>query len=181
MKTFGLNAKHHVSRKPDTIPTVKHGGGSIMLWGCFSGAGTGRQVRIEGKMNGAKYREIIDKTCSRALRTLDWANGSPSNRTTTLSTQPKQSRTGFGTKSLNIFERPSQSPDLNPIEHIWRDLKIAVQLLPMQPDKAWEDLHRRTGETPIGGWKLEAVITAKGASTKYWVKGLNNVIVQFFQ
>jgi hypothetical protein len=44
-----------------TIPTVKHGGGSIMLWGCFSVAETGRLVRFEGKMNKAKYREILDE------------------------------------------------------------------------------------------------------------------------
>ena len=29
--------------------------------GIFSEAGTGRLVRFEGKMNGAKYREILDE------------------------------------------------------------------------------------------------------------------------
>jgi hypothetical protein len=29
--------------------------------------------------------------------------------------------------SLNVLEWPIQSPDLYPIEDIWRDLKIAVQ------------------------------------------------------
>uniref|UniRef100_A0AAZ3R338 Transposase n=1 Tax=Oncorhynchus tshawytscha TaxID=74940 RepID=A0AAZ3R338_ONCTS len=47
IELFGLNAKCHVWRKPGTITTVKHGGGSIMLWGCYSAAGTGRLVRLE--------------------------------------------------------------------------------------------------------------------------------------
>jgi hypothetical protein len=42
IELFGLNSKHHVWRKPGTIPMVKHSGDSIMLWGCFSAAGTGR-------------------------------------------------------------------------------------------------------------------------------------------
>uniref|UniRef100_A0AAZ3RVZ9 Transposase n=1 Tax=Oncorhynchus tshawytscha TaxID=74940 RepID=A0AAZ3RVZ9_ONCTS len=54
IQLLGLNAKRHVWRKPGTIPTVKHDGGSIMLWGCLSAAGTGRLVRIKQKMNGAK-------------------------------------------------------------------------------------------------------------------------------
>ena len=59
IELFGLNAKLHIWGKPGTIPTVKHGGGSIMLWGYFSAAVTGRLVPIEGKMNRAKYREIL--------------------------------------------------------------------------------------------------------------------------
>jgi hypothetical protein len=51
---FGLNAKCHVWKKPGTIPTVKHGGGSIMLLWSFSAARTGSLVRIEGKMNGER-------------------------------------------------------------------------------------------------------------------------------
>ena len=33
IELFGLNAKYHVWRKSGTIPTVKHGGGNIMLQG----------------------------------------------------------------------------------------------------------------------------------------------------
>jgi hypothetical protein len=67
---FGLNAKRYVWRKPGTIPSVKHGGVSIMLWGCFSAAGTVRLVRIEGKMNGAKYREILDENLLQSTQDL---------------------------------------------------------------------------------------------------------------
>ena len=67
---FSLNAKRHVCRKHGTIPTVKHGGGSIMWWRCFSAAMTERLVKIEGKLNGAKYREILDENLLHSAQDL---------------------------------------------------------------------------------------------------------------
>lgn len=37
------------------IPTVKHGGGSVSVWGCFAGDKVGDLVQIEG---------IMDKKCT---------------------------------------------------------------------------------------------------------------------
>jgi hypothetical protein len=41
------------------IPTVKRGGGSLLVWGVFSVNGLGPLVHIEGIMNGPKYKEIL--------------------------------------------------------------------------------------------------------------------------
>ncbi len=45
----------------NTIPTVKHGGGNIMLLGCFSAKGTGQLHRIKGtKVRVAKRQPNLN-------------------------------------------------------------------------------------------------------------------------
>ncbi len=54
-ENYGINSTHRVWRRrnaaydpKNTIPTVKHWGGNIMLWGGFSAKGRGQLDRIEG-------------------------------------------------------------------------------------------------------------------------------------
>lgn len=55
---------HTAHNSVTTIPTVKHGGGKTVLLGCFSSAGTGKQVRNEDKVDGSKYNVSLFKICS---------------------------------------------------------------------------------------------------------------------
>ena len=66
---------------------------------------------------------------------------------------------------------------MNPSEHLWRDLKIAVQqhsptnLIELERicREEWEKLTKYRCAKLVESYprRLEAVITAKGASTKY--------------
>ncbi|MPV02323.1 IS630 family transposase [Escherichia coli] len=184
IELFGLNAKRHVWRKPgtahhlaNTIPTVKHGGGSIMLWGCFSAGGTGRLVRIEGKMNAAMYRDILDENMLQSALDLRLGRRFIFQQDNDPKHTAKITKEWLRDNSVNVLEWPSQSPDLNPIEHLWRDLKMAVHrrspsnLMELERfcKEEWEKLPRNRCATLVESYprRLEAVIAAKGASTKY--------------
>lgn len=43
----------------NTVPTMKHGGGNIILWGCYSAKRTGEVHPIEGRMGGVRFYEIF--------------------------------------------------------------------------------------------------------------------------
>jgi hypothetical protein len=80
-------------------------------------------------------------------------------------------------KSLNVLEWPRQSQDLNPIENLWRDLKIAVQQHSLSKltefericSEEWEKLPKYRCAKLVASCprRPKAVITAKDASTKY--------------
>ncbi len=82
IELFGKNSTCRVWRRKNaelhpknTIPTVKHGGGNIMLWGCFSAKGPGRLICVKERMNGAMYREILSENLLPSARALKMKRG----------------------------------------------------------------------------------------------------------
>ena len=93
---------------------------------CFSLAGTGILVRIEGMMDGAKYREILEGNLFQSSRDLRLGLKLTFQQDNDPKHTAKATREWFKGKHLNVLDWPSQSPDLNPIENLSYNLKIAV-------------------------------------------------------
>ena len=81
IKLCGKSSTGRVWRKKNaelypknTRPTVKHGGGSIMLWGCFSAKRTGRLIRVP-KHNAQATEEWLRKQHFKVLEGAQRVSG----------------------------------------------------------------------------------------------------------
>lgn len=180
---FGGDGKQYVRRPIGTrydvryqIPTVKHGGGSVMVWGIFSAQGVGPLVEINGNMNAAIYKDILEKNL------LTYAEETmPQNWIFQQDNDPKHTskllKQWFSASNIRVLRWPSQSPDLNPIEHLWEMLDRQVRkhtysnkaALFKSLKEEWDKIppaciNRLIESMPH---RCTAVIAAKGMATKY--------------
>jgi len=159
---------------------MKFGGGSLMMWGCMTSKGVGLACRIEGRMNAAYYTNILTNEflATLAFRGLDHRevifqqDNDPKHTSAAASNW-------FDLYEIPVLEWPSQSPDLNPIEHLWRHLKMELAKFEAEPrtiDELWDRVEKTWYGISVDVClnlidsmpaRVSAVLKARGGYTRY--------------
>ena len=160
--------------------TKKFGGGSLMMWGCMLWEGVGYGCKIDGKMDGELYTKILQDELQESLAHY---GKDPSSVFFQQDNDPKhkskKASTWLEDHGYKVLSWPSQSPDLNPIEHLWTHLKRRLGEYERAPSGIlelwervqveWEKIESEVCQNLIESMprRVAAVIKAKGGHTKY--------------
>lgn len=160
--------------------TLKFGGGNIMLWGCMMSKGVGQCRRIVGRMTADAYISILEDGLLGSLH--QWRQD-VADVIFQQDNDPKHTarvtKEWLQNQGFHLLDWPAQSPDLNPIEHLWVEVKRSVTST-SQEIRTLDDLWSHTQESWVNippsvcqnlvdsmPRRIEAVIKAKGGHTKY--------------
>ena len=160
-----------------TRGTIKHGGGSVMLWGCMAWNGVGKLEFTDETMNADLYNNILKRNLKSSAKSLRLGNSFLFQQDNDPKHTAKKTKTFFDENGINVLEWPSQSPDLNPIEHLRTllDKKIGNRAFTKKEDlkkavvKSWSNIDNNQIKCLVESMpkRLLNVIKAKGGLTKY--------------
>ena len=104
--------------------TVKHGG-KIMVWGMMTADGPGTIHRGERSMNSTQYFQVLEDKMLPVARTKYGSNFFPAGYSPCHVT--KMTRAWFDDHSVRTLNWPPPSPDLSPIENLWKEIGIGLK------------------------------------------------------
>ena len=143
--------------------------------------GVGFATRIDGRMDGDLYLQILK---DKLQETLEYYGFHPLDIIFQQNNNPKHTRRKvkewLEEQEFKTMGWPAQSPDPNPIEHLWGWLKRRLAEYKNPPNgilELWERVQVEWDKIPVGKChksiesmprRIQAVLRAKGGYTKYW-------------
>ena len=151
-----------------------------MIWGCMLWEGMGYATKIDSRMDGQLYVDILEDELG---QTLEWYGLEREGIIFQQDNDPKhkckKATEWFKNSGMRVLAWPPQSPDLNPIEHLWVHLKkkLGEYDSPLRGmHELWERVEEQWNKIPAAECqkliesmprRVQAVIKAKGGYTKY--------------